>query len=751
MAAIDVFISYSHRDEELLEELRAHLSPLVREGLVNTWHDRMIRPGVRWKDELDHRLERSEVILLLVSAYFISSDYCYELEMSRALERHHTGGAIAVPIILRACDWKSLPFGEIQALPTDIEPVTSWQDIHAAFHNVVNGLREVIARRRNQQEPTKLDQAYEERALLLQASQDTTHIDSQIRDVKRRIREGGRLSSGDFLGDRFKLHELLGQGGFGQVWKAYDQKLREFVAVKVLHPRYGRDETRRARFFRGARQMHELREEPGIVDVIELECHDGGFHFFVMEYLQGGDFRQAVLSGRLGRDEKLRIVLKIGEALEAAHARKIVHRDVKPANILLDADGQPKLTDFDLVRAADTTGGTKTGKMGTFIYAAPEAMMGAREASGPADVYGLGMTAIFAIYGSELPPDIVFDQSVFFEGLRSEKRTLDALSAAIAYRSEERIQTMRELRRVVAQCLGSPSAEIVPRLREDRAPRAEPPSYPEPGELWIEPVLGMRARFVPPGAFVMGSPEDEEGRRANEIQHRVVLTDGFWLGETPVTQGQWRRIMKPVPGAASREAESSCPVVNVSWFEAVDFLNRLSEKSGFMRVFDANDLATWRSLYLNVQRAGILGFRLPSEAEWEFAARAGTITARYSDEVQVSLAEDSELESVAWFRENSRGKVRPVGQLRPNAWGLSDMLGNVWEWCWDRAGVVGSSEPTINPEGPAAGSERVIRGGSWSAHARFVRAASRGWDPADARGPNLGFRWSLGHGAAVGK
>jgi len=154
-----------------------------------------------------------------------------------------------------------------------------------------------------------------------------------------------------------------------------------------------------------------------VLAVIEERCEDGGFLFFVMEHLSGGDLRRAVLDGHFDREGVLRIVREVGEALAFAHARNVVHRDVKPGNVLLDAEGHAKLTDFDLVRAVDTTGGTRTGMMGTVVYAAPELLYKAQKADARADVYGLGMTAIFALTGEDLPLDVLRDAASFVVGL----------------------------------------------------------------------------------------------------------------------------------------------------------------------------------------------------------------------------------------------------------------------------------------------------------------------------------------------
>lgn len=139
-----LFYSYSSKDEALRLELEKHLSLLKREGLLETWSFRNIDAGQEWKRAIDQNLESATIILLLVSADFIASDYCWEIEMKRAVERHERGEAVVVPIILKPCDWKSAPFAKLQALPEDARPVTGWRPRDRAWTNVVTGLRRVV-------------------------------------------------------------------------------------------------------------------------------------------------------------------------------------------------------------------------------------------------------------------------------------------------------------------------------------------------------------------------------------------------------------------------------------------------------------------------------------------------------------------------------------------------------------------------------------------------------------------------------
>ena len=219
---------------------------------------------------------------------------------------------------------------------------------------------------------------------------------------------------------------------------------------------------------------------------------------------------------------------------------------------------------------------------------------------------------------------------------------------------------------------------------------------------------GTECVWCPPGQFMMGSPTSERGRDSDEVQHEVVLTRGFFLAETECTQGQWEAVMG---GNPSYFKGTEWPVEEVSWEEAVEYCRKLTAK----------------------QRAeGILAdgweWRLPTEAEWEYAARAGTTGARYGD-----------LDTVAWHKGNSGSETHPVSQKAANAWGLKDMIGNVWEWCSDWYGDYPTGNAT-DPRGPSSGSFRVFRGGGWSGVAWCARSAFRyGGDPGGGDF-NLGFR-----------
>jgi serine/threonine protein kinase/nucleoside phosphorylase len=262
----------------------------------------------------------------------------------------------------------------------------------------------------SQQLSEQIAEARERKRRLQKLGSSTTGaIDQEILVLRRQLREGGQLREGDSLGDeRYLLLRRIGRGGFATVWEAHDEQQNQRVAIKVLHSELARDQTRRERFFRGARVMTELADD-SIVHVLVPQGQDGGFHYYVMEFVPGGDLREAVLSGKLSGLAVLPIILRVGAALARAHEKRFIHRDIKPENILLDAAGTPRLTDFDLVGGLDTTGGTRTGALGSFLYAAPELMQRPQEADARADVYGLGMTALFGLSGREFTLDIIQD------------------------------------------------------------------------------------------------------------------------------------------------------------------------------------------------------------------------------------------------------------------------------------------------------------------------------------------------------
>ena len=217
----------------------------------------------------------------------------------------------------------------------------------------------------------------------------------------------------------------------------------------------------------------------------------------------------------------------------------------------------------------------------------------------------------------------------------------------------------------------------------------------------------MKLALIPAGDFIMGSPWAEKHHEDDEEpQRRVKITKPFYMGITEVTQEQYMEVMENNP---SNFSGKNLPLEKVSWDDAVAFCKKLSQKTGKT-------------------------VRLPTEAEWEYACRAGSAT-RFS-----FGDDDKELDQYAWYNANSDSKTHPVGQKKPNAWGLYDMHGNVWEWCsdWyqDSYRNLGVNDPT----GPEKGSLRVLRGSSWLSSPWRCRSALRRWIHPDLRIDNNGFR-----------
>ena len=306
----------------------------------------------------------------------------------------------------------------------------------------------------------ELEKAYVVLEAYIACGSDTQAIRAEILQLRKELRDGNRLLPGAFLSDgRFKLIDVVGRGGFSTVWKALDRKRRELVAVKVLHGQYSDDRSRRECFFRGARKMAEL-HHPGIVRVIEEHLEEGDIHYFVMEYVGGGDLRQAVLSGRVSQERVIPLILRVGRALAFAHDKGVTHRDVKPANILLDGDF-PKLTDFDLVRAFDTTGGTRTqDHLGTFIYTAPEVLENAKDAGAGADVYSLAMTAVFAFHGKDLALEAWRRPETFVDNLPCLAAIREALRQGITENADQRLDSVRTFCQALFRGLGDVGTDV---------------------------------------------------------------------------------------------------------------------------------------------------------------------------------------------------------------------------------------------------------------------------------------------------
>ena len=228
-----------------------------------------------------------------------------------------------------------------------------------------------------------------------------------------------------------------------------------------------------------------------------------------------------------------------------------------------------------------------------------------------------------------------------------------------------------------------------------------------PYSLPLDKDATLSLNWIPAGTFYMGSLPTEQGHEDEESpRHRVTLTRGFWLGRHPVTRRQWQAAMGADPSCA---LPLDHPMGMVSWLDAQSFLTTL-----------ASLLPGWR-------------FRLPSEAEWEYACRAGS-------ETRFSLGDTEDgLARTAWFAANSEGCIHPVATKASNAWGLFDMHGNIFEWCDDWDGPY-TGDDVVDPRGPSVGQNRSLRGGCFKCPPRYCRSANRYSTLPERRSPNIGFR-----------
>lgn len=295
--------------------------------------------------------------------------------------------------------------------------------------------------------------------------------------------------------------------------------------------------------------------------------------------------------------------------------------------------------------------------------------------------------------------------------------------------------------------IGERDAEAEAEPGRDQTPRSEPPPVP--------PLLDMVQ--IPGGTFRMGSPEATEAQVADfagrwgeafgsnpeeqmrgvrdwlareQPAHRVGLSP-FLMARVPVTRAQWRAILREVPREWSESGEDDdLPATHVDWPQAIAFCNALSLREGLTPCYRQDARGDWQW-----DRAAP-GYRLPTEAEWEYACRAGTQT-------QWFWGDDAEgADAHAWYNRNAEGQLRPVGCKAANPWGLHDMTGLAWEWCWDRYGAYPreTSTPTQDPAGPLEGDRRVVRGGSFGFPPGDLRSAGRGFDWPDFRSDDLGLR-----------
>jgi len=620
----------------------------------------------------------------------------------------------------------------------------------------------------------------------------------------------------------FDLGRVLGKGGMGLVVAGTRRADGLPVAIKLLRADMTSDAEFRERFHREVEVMKEVRHQNvvGIVDSGDFQ----GWLWLALELMPDGDLERYLRPrGQLFEKDALTFTIKIARGLAAVHAAGLLHRDIKPQNIFLHHKatdgGDVKVGDLGMARhASGDDRMTMTGTAcGTPAYMAPEQIRGLADLDARVDVYALGVLLYTLLAGKEpFYGDTVYTitHAVLNDpvpDLRRANPNVSATVVAIIRKSmakdrQQRYASMVDMQRdleavaqgarpvhigvvteepVASSNRTPPGARpvatggggggggfsipglglivrvlmitavivvpltLLPKLLEKRVSGDAPPGTSTgakvaPGQDANGSFSTIRAagqtftvRWCPPGEFTMGSPMDESSRAAWESTHHVRFTAGCWMLESEVTQAQFQAIVGSNP---SVHVGSGLPVDNLTVAEAENFLSKLN------------------------QRLGSLNARLPSEAEWEYACRAGRITSFSTSPADEALLSDRDL-LAAWDMQPLdappnwkalesalrglpstavRPAPRPTSEGRPNPWGLADMHGNVQEWCRDRWDYRSSylSAAAVDPVANA-GVLAVVRGGSWIHPPSRGRSACRHAQDPDQGAAWIGFRFVI--------
>jgi serine/threonine protein kinase len=548
----------------------------------------------------------------------------------------------------------------------------------------------------------------------------------------------------------YRLLREISAGGQGTVFEAIQEATGRTVAVKVV-AWVSRNSA--ARFEREVQALVRL-SHPCIVSVIDRGRTADDAYYMVMDYVKGMDLNEWVSSQRHapdGRRQILTMFAKIASGINAAHERGIIHRDLKPSNVRVDEYGQPRIVDFGLAHllneneAASSRQLTVTGNIvGSVPWASPEQAAVRADKFCPAtDVYSLGVLLYESLAGR--PPYPVDGPLHVVTKNICERDPADPanLKDAPFGRIDERLS------HILLKCLaketeqrfvsGGEFAEALQRYLAGRytLPRRSPPRWQRLARVAVLAVIpligwpvyrsmnsdsvrvvdlptfqnGFRMKFVQmkPDRFRMGSEINEQGRTDWEQAHTVRITYPFYLAETEATRAQYLAVMGVLPPGVEQE-NLDLPVDHVSWDDAMVFCRKMGEKD---------------------HRA----YRLPTEAEWEFACRAGSRDA---------FAGSGRLDSIGWYEKNSLHQIHPVGLKSPNRWGLYDMHGNVAEWVFDQFVPLLGPDDATDPIHELGNDGRSIRGGSAFDGESACRSASRTSDLSGAARAGVGFRVAIG-------
>jgi formylglycine-generating enzyme required for sulfatase activity len=526
------------------------------------------------------------------------------------------------------------------------------------------------------------------------------------------------------------------------------------------------------RFMREAQAIAGI-DHPGVIKVHDY-FSEGGAYYMVMEYFQAMSLSDYIAHlSNAKKHEFTPIFTQVLDALEAVHQRGQVHRDLKPSNVLIDAKEQIKLIDFGLVKGGGSLVSVSGKYLGTPGYTAPEQEIDSAMADARSDIYSMGGLMYYCTSGGMHPPRVVFPSSVpelhreqvltclheiQDERYQTASALRDALRGARKGQVEESAPDVIKVPSSQAPIVQTVKSTVVkppdpvPKAGKptvvkppDPVPKAGKPTVikpPDPAPKAKKPTKagdeqifhGIAFVYCPAWTFMMGSYENEYEYENEKPIHEVKISRGFWMGKYPVTQGQWESVMGQNPsrfreskkglfGIGGKQTNPNNPVEQVSWEDAQEFIKKLNTREGC-------DVGSRQSSPGNLPPGC---YRLPTEAEWEYAARARTSTTyHWGNEINGIYV---------WYEGNSSETTHPVGEKRPNSWNLYDMSGNVWEWvidCYDSNYYKNS--PGVDPVNTNGGSARVFRGGGWDSSARYCRSARRGSNSPGRRCDALGFR-----------
>ncbi|QSJ19351.1 SUMF1/EgtB/PvdO family nonheme iron enzyme [Nostoc sp. UHCC 0702] len=585
----------------------------------------------------------------------------------------------------------------------------------------------------------------------------------------------GQSSFGKLLRNRYRVLGLLGEGGFSRTYAAEDaDRLNAPCVIKQFFPQVQGtvQRAKAAEFFKEeAFRLYELGENHTQIPRLLAYFEQGLSLYLVQEFIQGQTLLREVQQQPLNEEEIRQLLIDILPVLDFIHSRNVIHRDIKPENIIRrTTDGKPVLIDFG---GAKQVTQTSLARQATVIYTvgyAPSEQM-AGFACHASDLYALGVTCVRLLtrclplqdaYGqiNDELYDAMNGRWLWQENLEKKGITISedlskVLEKLLKHLASERYQSATEVLNdlllsktsaVESEMLVTTQPTLVPLPLPQKVSPPLPPletfefevvtvdtagrevSRDRPNaKFFIEELsksITLEMVFIPGDTFMMGSPEFE-GDADERPQHQVTIKP-FFMGKFPVTQAQWRavaalpQVKQALNPSPSKFKGLNRPVENVSWHEAVEFCTRLSQKTG-------------------------REYRLPSEAEWEYACRAGTTTSfHFGEKITPELATFSD--SNTYFMEAKtrfRKETTDVGNFQvANIFGLYDMHGLVWEWCADPWHNNYDGAPTDGTVWEVGGDpyRRVLRGGSWSFSAELCRSASRSWNESDGGLRICGFR-----------